>query len=494
MTTTETVTAEQIETLRTEASEAGNAAQVVLCDAALAGDEGAKAKCVRAIRSAEAMADSAGHCDHCDTELTGKENALAVDTEQGEHVCAACQSLHAADAEQVVASGTEAGAELVEQVREAVAAAFPGAEVHEFDPAKGALADQIRASMAPPTDPMVTSLAHSQMAREETEKLLLASFTPFGTLGGSVDGSALAAAIVRFTKIDDVAERARLAGEILANLWRSLEHEQDVCSVEFDERFVRLRTPNSGTVIECSNGSVRVDFGPKGSAVRALTILRAADAAGIRFGWRKYSGGPQALTAGGASLSRGQVLALLLAAEARDDARTFVNEFKTALDPETTDWDANAYGQSSLAEEADEELGESAWLIYQRALIMETRRLVGPIRRAREPMAEQVREAIAAAFPGTEVHEFDPAKGSLVAQIQGSMEWRGYYSLDNGSTWHAAGDLAITDYELAAKWDALVEAMDDAAREATHDAVAPCSHREFLAEYLRRTEQGLVIG
>lgn len=51
------ITDEQIEALRTEAGEHGDLAQVELCDAALGGDEAARARCERAIRAAQAMAD-----------------------------------------------------------------------------------------------------------------------------------------------------------------------------------------------------------------------------------------------------------------------------------------------------------------------------------------------------------------------------------------------------------------------------------------------------
>ena len=54
-TTIETVTNTQISQLRTEAATAGDADQVQLCDAALAGDSAARAACVAAIRDAEAQ-------------------------------------------------------------------------------------------------------------------------------------------------------------------------------------------------------------------------------------------------------------------------------------------------------------------------------------------------------------------------------------------------------------------------------------------------------
>lgn len=49
------VSREQIETLRDEAGEAGDEAQVALCERALDGDRDAWARCVRAILAARAM-------------------------------------------------------------------------------------------------------------------------------------------------------------------------------------------------------------------------------------------------------------------------------------------------------------------------------------------------------------------------------------------------------------------------------------------------------
>jgi hypothetical protein len=56
MTTINNITDEQIEALSTEAGAAGDLEQVAICRHALAGDERAKAECVRAIRDAEARA------------------------------------------------------------------------------------------------------------------------------------------------------------------------------------------------------------------------------------------------------------------------------------------------------------------------------------------------------------------------------------------------------------------------------------------------------
>ena len=48
-------TTEQLQQLRTEAAGAGDLAQVALCDAALAGDDAAMARCARVIADAAAM-------------------------------------------------------------------------------------------------------------------------------------------------------------------------------------------------------------------------------------------------------------------------------------------------------------------------------------------------------------------------------------------------------------------------------------------------------
>lgn len=66
-------------------------------------------------------------------------------------------------------------------------------------------------------------------------------------------------------------------------------------------------------------------------------------------------------------------------------------------------------------------------------------------------------------------------------------------SLDNGRTYLTADEAMpeIMDYNL---WDAVVMMMDDEIREAVHYSLAPCTEQEFLAEYLRRADNDLVIG
>ena len=83
------------------------------------------------------------------------------------------------------------------------------------------------------------------------------------------------------------------------------------------------------------------------------------------------------------------------------------------------------------------------------------------------------------------------AKKHGYGDIEVSDECRYGVSLDNGATWSAADELP--ESELASSWDALVEVMEPHVREAVHSDLAPCSHRVFLAEYLRRCGT-LVIG
>lgn len=66
-------------------------------------------------------------------------------------------------------------------------------------------------------------------------------------------------------------------------------------------------------------------------------------------------------------------------------------------------------------------------------------------------------------------------------------------SLDNGRTWMTA-DEAMEEINERNLWDAIVDMMEDEIREAVHDDLAPCTEEEFLAEYLRRAEDGMVIG
>ena len=43
-------------------------------------------------------------------------------------------------------------------------------------------------------------------------------------------------------------------------------------------------------------------------------------------------------------------------------------------------------------------------------------------------------------------------------------------------------------------WDAIANVMDDDIREAVHRNLAPCTEAEFLAAYLERATDDLIIG
>lgn len=43
-------------------------------------------------------------------------------------------------------------------------------------------------------------------------------------------------------------------------------------------------------------------------------------------------------------------------------------------------------------------------------------------------------------------------------------------------------------------WDDIVAHMDRDIAESVHEDMAPCTNAEFLAEYLRRAHNGIVIG
>ena len=66
-------------------------------------------------------------------------------------------------------------------------------------------------------------------------------------------------------------------------------------------------------------------------------------------------------------------------------------------------------------------------------------------------------------------------------------------SLDNGRTWMTAAE-AMEEINERNLWEAIVNMMDDEIREAIHAEIAPCTEEEFLAEYLRRADAGLIIG
>lgn len=68
-----------------------------------------------------------------------------------------------------------------------------------------------------------------------------------------------------------------------------------------------------------------------------------------------------------------------------------------------------------------------------------------------------------------------------------------YISLDNGHTYQTA-EHAMQEIDDRNLWDVVVNAMDDDTREAVAYDLASCSNAEFLAEYLRRAADDLIIG
>lgn len=66
-------------------------------------------------------------------------------------------------------------------------------------------------------------------------------------------------------------------------------------------------------------------------------------------------------------------------------------------------------------------------------------------------------------------------------------------SLDNGRTWMTAEE-AMDEINERNLWDVIVNMMDDDIREAVNADLAPCTDEEFLADYLRRADDGLIIG
>lgn len=66
-------------------------------------------------------------------------------------------------------------------------------------------------------------------------------------------------------------------------------------------------------------------------------------------------------------------------------------------------------------------------------------------------------------------------------------------SLDNGRTTLTAEE-AMPEIIERNLWDTIVCLMDDDIREAVAADLAPCTEAEFLAEYLRRAPEGLIVG
>ena len=68
-----------------------------------------------------------------------------------------------------------------------------------------------------------------------------------------------------------------------------------------------------------------------------------------------------------------------------------------------------------------------------------------------------------------------------------------HISLNNGHIYQTP-EQAMQEIDDRNLWDVVVNAMDDDTREAVAYDLAPCSNAEFLAEYLRRAADDLIIG
>ena len=66
-------------------------------------------------------------------------------------------------------------------------------------------------------------------------------------------------------------------------------------------------------------------------------------------------------------------------------------------------------------------------------------------------------------------------------------------SLDNGHSYMDASE-AMAEIMERNLWEAVTNFMDDDVRDAVADDMAPCSEEEFLAEYLKRANDDLVVG
>lgn len=73
-------------------------------------------------------------------------------------------------------------------------------------------------------------------------------------------------------------------------------------------------------------------------------------------------------------------------------------------------------------------------------------------------------------------------------------------SIDNGLVYLSVDDLFDQGYlddeglTIDEIWDALVNLMEDEAREKTHAELAPCTKREFLTRYLELATEDLIFG
>jgi hypothetical protein len=67
-------------------------------------------------------------------------------------------------------------------------------------------------------------------------------------------------------------------------------------------------------------------------------------------------------------------------------------------------------------------------------------------------------------------------------------------SLNNGNSYYMTAQEAMPEIDHRSLWGAVVSMMDDDTREAVHADVAPCTEVEFLAAYLERASDDLVLG
>ena len=76
------------------------------------------------------------------------------------------------------------------------------------------------------------------------------------------------------------------------------------------------------------------------------------------------------------------------------------------------------------------------------------------------------------------------------------MDMSKMVSLDNGFTFLTAAEALeeMASERCCVNWDVLVNMMEDDAREAAANELAPCTELEFLTRYLELAEDDLVIG
>jgi hypothetical protein len=79
-----------------------------------------------------------------------------------------------------------------------------------------------------------------------------------------------------------------------------------------------------------------------------------------------------------------------------------------------------------------------------------------------------------------------PAKGRRKETIMAQI------SINNGHSYMTAAE-AMPEIAANNLWDAVVNVMDDDIREAVHNELVPCTDLEFLAAYLERAADDLII-